>query len=102
MSDMWRPYWGTVAERAGHAVHVLEAFHIKKMLGGNPLDHLMAESGYEMVRYADDFTILCQLAEQAQTALALVQRWTTDNGLTLHPEKTWIVNVDAESFEFLG
>ena len=36
-----------------------------------------------------------QLAEQAQTALALVQRWTTDNGLTLHPEKTWIVNVDA-------
>lgn len=68
----------------------------------NPLDHLLAESGFEMVRYADDFVILCRTAEQAQAALALVQQWTTDNGLTLHPEKTRIVNVDEESFDFLG
>ena len=27
----------------------------------NPLDHLMAEKGYEMVRYADDLVILCQV-----------------------------------------
>jgi RNA-directed DNA polymerase len=68
----------------------------------NPLDHLMAESGFEMVRYADDFVILCRSPEAAQAALALVQQWTTDNGLTLHPEKTRVVNVDAESFDFLG
>ena len=62
----------------------------------------MVESGYEMVRYADDFVILCRTAEQAQAALALVQQWTTDNGLTLHPKNARIVNVDAESFDFLG
>ena len=32
----------------------------------NPLDHLMAGKGYEMVRYADDFVILCQSKEDAQ------------------------------------
>jgi RNA-directed DNA polymerase len=26
----------------------------------DPLDHLMAEQGYEMVRYADDFVVLCR------------------------------------------
>ncbi|CAN5798980.1 hypothetical protein BH20ACI3_BH20ACI3_06670 [soil metagenome] len=38
----------------------------------NPLDHLMAASGFEMVRYADDFVIRCR-REAAQRALALVQ-----------------------------
>lgn len=68
----------------------------------NPLDHLLADAGYEMVRYADDFVILCRTAPQAQAALNLVQHWTSENGLTLHPEKTRIVNVDEEAFEFLG
>ena len=31
----------------------------------NPLDHQMARSGYQMVRYADDFVILCESKEQA-------------------------------------
>ena len=34
----------------------------------DPLDHLLAESGVEMVRYADDFVVLCQNASQAQEA----------------------------------
>lgn len=68
----------------------------------NPLDHLMVEQGFEMVRYADDFVILCQTAEEAGSALVVVEQWTTGNGLTLHPEKTRIVDVDAESFDFLG
>jgi RNA-directed DNA polymerase len=68
----------------------------------DPLDHRMAEQGFEMVRYADDFVILCRTAQQAEAALALVQQWTADNGLTLHPEKTRIVDVEADSFDFLG
>lgn len=68
----------------------------------NPLDHLLADARFEMVRYADDFVILCRTAEQAEAALALVRQWTTDNGLTLHPDKAHIVNVDEEAFEFLG
>ena len=69
----------------------------------NPLDHLMADSGCEMVRYADDFVILCQSPEAAQAALARVQTWVMENGLTLHPEKTRIVDAtQKEGFDFLG
>ena len=68
----------------------------------DPLDHLMAQAGFEMVRYADDFVILCRTAEQAAQALEIVQQWTTDNGLTLHPTKTRIVDSYRKSFAFLG
>lgn len=68
----------------------------------NPLDHGMAKLGYEMVRYADDFVILCRTLEEAQTALQEVQSWVTENGLVLHPTKTQIVNAAEQSFAFLG
>jgi len=68
----------------------------------NPLDHLMAQEGMEMVRYADDFVILCRSPEEAARALARVQEWTAAAGLTLHPTKTRIVNAREDSFEFLG
>jgi RNA-directed DNA polymerase len=68
----------------------------------DPLDHLMAQQGFEMVRYADDFVILCRSPEDAAKALAMVQGWTAQAGLKLHPEKTKIVNATNESFDFLG
>lgn len=68
----------------------------------NDLDHLLAGQGYEMTRYADDFVIQCRTLEEAEAALALVRVWTADRGLTLHPTKTQIVNVDVDGFEFLG
>lgn len=68
----------------------------------NPLDHMMADAGFQMVRYADDFVILCRTAAEAVRALELVRNWTAENGLTLHPKKTRIVDVRTESFEFLG
>jgi RNA-directed DNA polymerase len=68
----------------------------------NPLDHLMAQQGIEMVRYADDFVILCRSPEDAARALELVQQWTATAGLTLHPTKTRIVDARTETFEFLG
>lgn len=68
----------------------------------NDLDHLMARNGQRMVRYADDFVILCQTREQADQALAMVREWTAQSGLTLHPEKTRIVHAATECFEFLG
>jgi RNA-directed DNA polymerase len=68
----------------------------------DPLDHLMAERGYEMVRYADDFVILCRSREEAEAAMAAVQQWTTEAGLTLHPTKTKVVDADHEGFDFLG
>ena len=69
----------------------------------NPLDQLLARQGYEMVRYADDFVLLCRTQEAAETALACVQTWVQENGLTLHPDKTRIVDVTQPGgFDFLG
>jgi len=67
------------------------------------LDHLMAESGVEMVRYADDFVLLCRSEEDAQRALDQVKRWTAPAELTLHPDKTHIVDATQRGgFDFLG
>lgn len=68
----------------------------------DPLDHLMAERGFEMVRYADDFVILCRSHEEAAAAMAAIQAWTAEADLTLHPTKTKIVNATTEGFDFLG
>lgn len=68
----------------------------------DPLDHLLAEAGFEMVRYADDFVILCREAEDAQRALEIVGQWVADNGLTLHPTKTRIIDSRTDGFDFLG
>jgi RNA-directed DNA polymerase len=68
----------------------------------NPLDHLLSESGFQMVRYADDFVILCRAQTEAEAALAVVRTWVQATGLTLHPDKTHIVDSREKSFPFLG
>jgi RNA-directed DNA polymerase len=69
----------------------------------NPLDHEVAGAGVEMVRYADDFVLLCRSEADAQRALTLVATWTQAAGLTLHPEKTRIVDATQRGgFDFLG
>jgi RNA-directed DNA polymerase len=68
----------------------------------DPLDHLLAERGFQMVRYADDFLVLCRTRAEAEAALVLVRAWTAEAGLTLHPEKTGIVNVVTDGVDFLG
>lgn len=67
----------------------------------DPLDHEMA-GGFEMVRYADDFVVLCRSEAQAARALAVIEDWTAKAGLNLHPAKTRIVDARTQSFEFLG
>jgi RNA-directed DNA polymerase len=68
----------------------------------NPLDHLMANAGFEMTRYADDFVILCRSREEADRALAKIEQWVVENGLVLHPTKTKVVDSRTEGFDFLG
>jgi len=69
----------------------------------NPLDHLMAEWGKPMVRYADDFVILCGSQQEAQEVLEQLRQWTQAAGLTLHPTKTRIVDASQKGgFDFLG
>jgi len=68
------------------------------------LDRLMREKGYHMIRYADDFVVMCSSAEAAQSALAEVREWVDQNGLSLHPDKTHVgdCSVPGQGFEFLG
>jgi RNA-directed DNA polymerase len=70
----------------------------------HPLDLLMEQSGRRMVRYADDFVILCRSEAEARAALHEVQVWVAENGLTLHPDKTRIGDCrePAQGFDFLG
>jgi RNA-directed DNA polymerase len=68
------------------------------------LDELMAARGYRMVRYADDFVVLCKSREQAEAALTEIRSWVAENGLRLHPNKTHVGDClrAGEGFEFLG
>jgi RNA-directed DNA polymerase len=67
------------------------------------LDWHMARKGFEMVRYADDFIVLCRSQEEAQEALELIKSWVEENGLRLHPTKTRLVDASrAGGFDFLG
>jgi RNA-directed DNA polymerase len=69
----------------------------------DPLDHYMVQRKVAMVRYADDFVILCRSEKEAVDALTMVRQWTSENGLTLHPEKTHVIDATQKGgFDFLG
>lgn len=70
----------------------------------DPLDWLMAASGFEMVRYADDMIVLCHSQEEAATALGKLREWMEESKLTLHPDKTRRVDMNLvdSHFDFLG
>jgi RNA-directed DNA polymerase len=85
----------------------------------HPLDLLMEQSGYRMVRYADDFVILCASEAEALAALRQVTAWVNANGLTvqradrlmqhrsasrLDPDKTKAGDCQqpGQCFDFLG
>jgi RNA-directed DNA polymerase len=70
----------------------------------HPLDLLLQASGVEMVRYADDFVLLCRSRAEAERALQRVEQWAQAEGLQLHPQKTRLVEMaqPGEGFDFLG
>jgi len=69
----------------------------------HPVDVSIREAGYAMVRYADDLVILCKSEGQAQEALALLEAEMSRRKLTLHPEKTRLVDAaQPGGFDFLG
>lgn len=57
-----------------------------------------------LVRYADDFVVACRTRRQADEALLRVKAILESMGLTLHPEKTRVVElrIRGEGFDFLG
>jgi len=69
----------------------------------DPLDRLMIQGGFAMTRYADDLVIQCRTRAEAESALEALQGWVEKAGLSLHPEKTRLVDATQPGgFDFLG
>jgi group II intron reverse transcriptase/maturase len=69
----------------------------------NRFDWKMAQAGYDVVRYADDFVVLCRSREEAEEAYKDVRRIIEDElRLQIHPGKTRILNHREGAFDFLG
>jgi RNA-directed DNA polymerase len=73
----------------------------------NALDHAWHAEAHHLgalVRYADDFVVMCRSASAAKSAHQRVQAILTRLGLELHPEKTRAVDLrkGREGFDFLG
>jgi RNA-directed DNA polymerase len=69
----------------------------------HPVDEAMEVAGYALVRYADDCVVMCRTQAEAERALARICELMEIRGLTLHPEKTKLVDATAPGgFDFLG
>jgi len=69
----------------------------------HPVDVLMREAGYTLVRYADDMVVLCRSREEAEAALAKLRELLEARRLQLHPEKTRLAHLmERPGFQFLG
>lgn len=67
----------------------------------DPLDELMLENRLQMIRYADDFIVMCKHASQARQAFDLATEKLEQLGLTMNQEKTQVVSFQ-QGFQFLG
>lgn len=100
---------------------VMEGGRVERTLAGTPqggvispllsniylhsFDRAMEASGVgEVVRYADDFVVLCRTQRQAERALDTAGSVLASLGLELHPGKTKTVDLRGgrEGFDFLG
>ena len=69
------------------------------------LDRAFADGAHgTLVRYADDFVVICKSEAQARAAQQLAGEILAGLGLELHPDKTKVVDLreGREGFDFLG
>lgn len=81
---------------ANIALHGLE-----KHLGVKYKKRGEVDSKRILVRYADDFVIFCESAEDAKEATKLTEEFLSSRGLSLSKEKTKTLHI-TEGFDFLG
>jgi group II intron reverse transcriptase/maturase len=65
------------------------------------LDQRLTQAGFRLVRYADDFVVVCPTVASAEQALALVTQTLKELGLSLAPDKTRVTTF-RKGFHFLG
>ena len=79
-----------------------EALNIKyklRMMHGK--EYYTNPSKYVVVKYADDFIVLCRTLKDAEAVYSLLEDYLEDRGLTLAPDKTQITHI-SDGFDFLG
>jgi len=64
-------------------------------------DDALEAEGFKLIRFADDFLVLCKTRPHAEAALKLSESVLKDLRLELHPDKTRITTF-AEGFKYLG
>jgi RNA-directed DNA polymerase len=55
-----------------------------------------------LIRYADDMVVLCHTRERAEHIKARLTEWLTPRGLSFNEDKTQIVHLAEDGFDFLG
>ena len=65
----------------------------------NHRGHLCSKRG--LVKYADDFVVMCESKQEAEAAIEDLTPWLQERGLTFSAEKTKIVHL-REGLDFLG
>ncbi|UAA40362.1 CRISPR-associated endonuclease Cas1 [Paraneptunicella aestuarii] len=64
-------------------------------------DNDLQAQGFRLIRFADDFIVMCKSKEQAEQALALATESLAEHDLELNKRKTAIKSLD-QGFHFLG
>ena len=91
-------------EKASPKTGALQGAPISPLLSNiylHSFDLTLIEKRYRLVRYCDDFVILCRTEAEAQDALGAAGAALLARLLQLHPEKTRLVS-PGEEFDFLG
>ena len=68
----------------------------------NDLDRHIGKTEWKLVRYADDFVILCKTVNQAVQAYRVVGQILGKLKLNFAQEKTWVIDAYQTAFTFLG
>ena len=83
------------------ALHGMEEAAGVRYLRCDPGGSHVREGDPVLVRYADDFVVMCHTEDQAEQVWSRLGEWLTPRGLAFNEDKTHIVHVDR-GFDFLG
>ncbi len=92
------------AQEWGRDTGALQGAPISPLLSNihlHPFDQALTRQGHRLIRYCDDFVILCRTQSEARTALAAAESALRDRRLQFNPGKTRLVQ-PTEGFSFLG
>lgn len=91
-SEIGSPQGGVISPLLANIyLHVLDMFWAERF-----------SSLGKLIRYADDFVIICRTKHDAETAMQKVVQVMELLKLTLHPTKTRVVDMGQDGFDFLG